>query len=166
MGALSLVMLLLALSVGIASIRRNWTGIALALSWAAGFAMWRLTGEGVPLKMEVIRDYCVLIVIFVKTSARDCIPFGGLLGQARACWVQLSWWDKAVVCLFVPMWITYAVAMDPRTAYWISWTAAVLQFMAAGAEAFEHWRRGRARMEAADPTDRSLRRSGLVRHEC
>lgn len=162
----SLAVWIVVLCIGLPSMLKNWTAVALVASWLIGVAWKQATGEGFPLQLEIVRDYMVLIVIFLKAPDKKGEPSPGALGWAKDWWLELSRWDKAVICLFAPMWFTYAVPLDPQAAYWISWGAGIAQFVAAGAEAVERWRRGRVQTKAHDPTDLSMRRYGLVGHGC
>lgn len=160
MPAPSLAVWFVVLFVGLPSMLKNWTAVALVFSWLMGVAWTQATGEGLPLQGDILRDFMVFVVIFTKVQ-NDCARSPGPWGWLRDCWPQASRWDKAVVILFLPMWATYAFTMDPWAVYWIRWTAGVLQFLAAGAEALELWRRGRARAEADNPTDAPMSRQGL-----
>ena len=161
----SLAVWVVVLCIGLPSMLKNWTAVALVASWLIGIAWTEATGEGLPLQGDVLRDFMVLTVIFTKMR-EDCEPTPGPWGWVRDCWPQLSREDKTIVCLFGPMWLTYAVRMDPMLAYEIAWSAGVLQFLFAGAEALEHWRRGRAQAGVNHPTDPSMSRQGLVGNEC
>lgn len=165
----ALVALGLVATVGIASALKNWTALALVWNYIIVTGTWWVT-RGAPLSPEethqvaIMADYMVLVVIFVKVN-NDCEPSPGPWGWLKDCWPHSTWWDKAVVVLFLPSWISYAVPMPSHWAYWIAWTAGVLQLFAAGGEALENWRRGRAQVDDDNPTDLSSSRQGL-RYEC
>jgi hypothetical protein len=161
----SLVVWLVVLLIGLPSMLKNWTAVALVFSWLTGVAWSQVTGEGLPLQGDILRDCAVLIVIFTKVH-NGCDPSPGPWGWLRDCWPHTSRWDKVVVILLLPMWATYAFALNPWAAYWILWTAGLLQFFAAGAEALGQWRRGRARAEADNPTDLPMSRQGIAVNEC
>lgn len=157
----SLIVWIVVLFIGLPSMLKNWTAVALVFSWLIGVAWAQVTGEGIPLEGDIIRDLMVLVFIFVKIGD-DCKHSPGRWGWLRDCWPHASRCDKTVALLFVPMWITYAVPMNPDLMYEIRWSAGVLQLLFAGAEAVEMWRRGRARPETDSPTDPSLSRLGLA----
>lgn len=165
-----LVALAVVACVGLPAALVNWTARALVANYAIVTGVWLATREA-PLTSEqalqiaVIADYLVLVVIFIK-PADEGEPTPGALGWARDWWLGRSWWDKAVVCLFLPSWISYSVTLPPDWAFWPAWTAGVLQLFAAGGEALEGWRRGRAQAETDDPTDLPMRRQGLAVNEC
>lgn len=160
----SLVFWLIVIFIGLPSMLKNWTAVALVGSWLIGAAWLELTGEGIPLEGDILRDYMVLVVIFLKVGG-NCQPSPGALGLFRDCWAQSSRSDKTVICLFAPMWLTYAVNMDPFFAYEVRWSVGVLQFLAVGAEVIEQWRRGRALAKAHDPTDLTMSRLGWAGNE-
>lgn len=160
----SLVALVLVVIVGGLSMLKNRTAAALVANYAIVMGFWLATGER-SLHAAILADYLVLIVIFTKQT--DIYPPSpGALGWAKDWWRQLTWWDKAVLWLFLPSWFTYAVILPPVWAYWIAWVAGVLQLFAAGGEAVERWRRGRALAKAHDPTDLSMRRVGMAVRGC
>lgn len=154
---------------------RNQTAIALVASWSIGEAGWLLTGDNLPLKLYIITDYMVMVTIFLKTGLPDFPAVGRQGGRLhrlsawmaatfRTIWWALSSADRAIMSIFGLMWITYAAAIGDYYRYWILWVLVVLQFGAAGTEAFASWRRGRARADLHYPTD-IFPRWGLAGHE-
>jgi hypothetical protein len=152
------------LFIGIPSMLRNWTAVALVGSFLVIHFAWILTGTG-SLALDIIADYAVVIAIFLKVEARDCSPFA-IWGQFRGCWRELGRADKIVLALFAPAWTAYAIDISDWLRYWILWGAGMLQFAAAGVEAFAVWRGARGGKQlGAHPADPVLR-WGLVGNEC
>lgn len=148
----SLTIWFVVLFIGAPAAFKNWTALALVYSWLVGVAWTQMVGEGIPMGGDIVRDLMVMVAVCVKAND-DCDPSPGPLGWARDCLVQLSWCDRVVLVLFIPMWITYAVDLDPWLTYWTRWGAGIGQFVAAGIEALVLWRRGRAQAKLDDPTD-------------
>lgn len=136
--------------VGVPSMWRNPTAIALVAAWALGQAAWWLTGENLPLRLYVITDLMVVAVIFCKPDAMDCWPYDGLRSQLVALLKERCAGDRVVVTIFPLMWLTYALQMDDYYRYWILWWLAIVQFLAAGWEAFSITLRRRRKASATE----------------
>jgi len=147
--------------IGLPAMLKNWTSVALVLAWGLNEGLWLATGKYLPLQAYIATDFMVLVVIFLKRDAQDSSPFTGLWHQLGACWREREWGDRVVAAIFPVMWIIYVLAMDDLLKYWILWGLALGQFVAAGAEAFVCWRRGRQAAEKPSP-DIGTRWQGLA----
>lgn len=127
------------LFIGIPAMLRNWTAVALVGSFLVVEACWVLT-RATPSEMlpvEIMCDYGVVIAVLVKA-----LP-------SRA--------DKFVLALFAPAWAAYAIPIGDWSRYWILWSAGILQFIVAGADAFATWRKSRVARAEVTPAEPLLR---------
>jgi hypothetical protein len=156
---LETVALLAVLFLGCLSALRNWTAVGLVYSYiilqvAEAVISWGLVDGPIHISLYVLCDYLVLVIIFLKTGSKKCLPLPGWTGTLKTCWLQLSNADKIITLSFIPGWFAYGMT-NANLAYAILWTIGLLQLIAASTEAIADWRRGRAgdasEVHPADP---------------
>lgn len=147
--------------IGFPAAFRNWTALALCLSWLLGELTCRATGNNLPLLIYFILDYAVLLVIFLKAEICDLSPYRTIAEQLKAVLRERSWQDAFVAAIFPVMWIVYVVDIGNFYRWWVLWGLVQLQFFAAGSEAWGLWRAGREK-KALDHNPPGMLKLGWV----
>lgn len=136
MSAPHLIMWVVVLAAGVSSAWRNATASALVASWAAGEAVWLVTGNNLPLSTYFMADIAVISVIYAKTIRRVGPKTYPTLGRQLYCLiVDLTPYDRWVVAIFLlGAWPMYVLALHPFYKWWGLWALTIIQFLLAGAE--------------------------------
>lgn len=136
--------------VGVPSMWRNPTAAALVLAWLAGQGIYLVTGDNLPVEYYVFPDAVVIAVIASKFEWCNLAPYRGLWHQLSCLLLERSPADRIVLAIFPLMWLLYLSPLDPFHTWYALWGLVLAQFVAAGIEAFQSYRRG---ADAADQPD-------------
>jgi hypothetical protein len=141
---------LVVLLVGIPSMWRNVTAIALVVSWGLGQAVWMISGDNLPLRIYFLCDLTVLTAILCKSEAFNCLPYHGPRHQVRCLLLERSLWDRIVIMIFPAMWAVYVLPVGEYNRWWTLFYLALAQLLAAGGESFQSWRAANPPEAASD----------------
>lgn len=132
----------------------NATQLALAFNYFASQGWWLIAGD-VDIGVMFMIDVTSVAFIFCKATAR-CQHDVFLNGrhQLRCMVESLTTFDRVVLGLFaLAAWPSYVFILSAFWLFWICWWVMMLQFLAAGSEAFLDWRKARATApESCDPS--------------
>jgi hypothetical protein len=130
-------------AVGIPSAWRNPTAAALVICKIAGWAIYRITGDSLPVEYYLYPDLFVLAVIYAKHEHACYYPYRGFWHQLACVLLERSPADRVVVLIFPVMWTLYVAPIDPYYVWWSLYYLVIAQFLAAGWESFARFRRSR-----------------------
>lgn len=138
--------------------RWNATSAALAFSYFAT-QVWWLVDPGLGAGDMFMLDVVTIALVFCK-AASHCPDQDFATGweHVRCFLAAPSRGDRIVLACFPLMWIAYAARADELTRWWILYGLAMIQFAAAGADAFSEWRKARTAAGGRDTPS-----SGLMR---
>jgi hypothetical protein len=136
-----LVMWATVLFVGIPSAWRNPTAAALVMAWFAGQAFYLVTGNNLPTEFYPFTDIFVLAVIFSKPEICNLAPYRSVPHQMICIVLERSHADRIVMLIFPLMWLAYAADIGEFSRWYALWGLCLVQFAAAGIEAFHSRRR-------------------------
>jgi hypothetical protein len=137
----ALIMWAVVLLVGVPSAWRNPTAAALVLCWIFGEVVFVLTGNSLPVKYYAYPDIFVIAVIFAKGAYQCQYPYRSLWHQLECIVLERSPADRVVMLIFPVMWALYISALHPYYLWYALWGLTIVQFLAAGWEAFSSNRR-------------------------
>lgn len=127
--------------VGIPSAWSNPTAGALVISKIAGWAIYQITGDNLPVEYYLFPDIFVLAVIFSKHEHACLHLYRSVWHQLKCVMFERSPCDRLIVLIFLAMWILYVADVHPYYKWWSLFWLVVAQFLAAGAESFLNcWR--------------------------
>lgn len=118
----ALIMWAVVFAVGVPSAWRNPTAAALVLAKIAGWAIYKITGDNLPVEYYLFPDIFVIAVIMAKYERS--VP------------------DRIVLLIFPIMWCLYLAPLHPFYVWWSLYYLVLAQFFAAGWESFSTYRRG------------------------
>lgn len=142
------------LCVGVPAMVKNVTAVGLVFAWLAGQLAWLATGDNLPLNTYVLADLAVVALICCKPEVRSCFPYRNSWHQLCALWIERGNWDRAILLIFGAMWAVYLLPLSDYHKWWSLWWLALAQFVLAGGEAYQTWRRDRA-ANAPDASEES-----------
>lgn len=98
--------------------------------------LYWITGIGMALEYYPFLDCVVIAVILAKPEncAYDIQP--NWLAEMKCMFLERSVEDRIILCTFPICWYFYVADIAPFYIYWALWLIAVVQFLAAGWEAF------------------------------
>lgn len=115
---------------------RNATAAALVIVYCIVMGAWWRWRIAFPTPVGLMFDATVLGVIYCKRPAFDCSPYESFGDQFRSLWFERSHWDRLVIAMFPIGWLTYVVSFGDLD-WWVLWTAALGQYLAAGGETLQ-----------------------------
>lgn len=124
--------------------RWNATSAALAFAYFASQAWWIIAG-GCDVGGLFMIDVTTIALIFCKAIVRcPDTEFRSARHQLRCMVAAFTVQDRIVLAIFPLAWVGYVLRIDELARWWILYGLSLLQFIAAGWEAFGHWRRDSA----------------------
>lgn len=137
----ALIMWAVVFAVGVPSAWRNPTAAALVVAKIAGWGIYKITGDNLPVEYYLFPDIFVLAVIFAKQEFCNQRPYRNTWHQLKCVLLERSPADRIVMLLFVLCWFVYIADMHPFHQWWSLWGITIAQFFAAWAESFNSYRR-------------------------
>ncbi len=136
--------LLLAVAVlSIPAALRNFTALALIVSYTVYQGGWLLTHSAFDPLLCIVIDATVIGAMLCKDPAHDCLPYRDWRHQFRSVWLERSFWDRIVIAAFPLMWLSYFALpgyLQWHSLYWLT----MAQFVAANGEALHFYLRNRS----------------------
>lgn len=149
----AIIMWAVVMLIGVPAGWRNPTAAALVLSWIFGEVVAMVTGNNLPVEYYLYPDLFVLAVIMIKPERCNLRPCRSILAQLKCILLERSLADRIIMLIFPAMWVIYTI-QSPYYKWWALWTLAIIQFLAAGAEALCHSSIIRRHAEVTDrPSD-------------
>lgn len=154
-----LIMFGIVLAVGFPSAWRNLTAAALVGAYLVSQGLWAL-GVVLDYSEMFMIDIAVIALIACKT-VRACreLEYRSPWHQARCLFTDNSLADRLILASFpLGVWPAYLLNVSDFARWWMLWTIALAQLLAAGAEAYSEWRPAKAPVSVPDtPSSGSLR---------
>lgn len=138
-------------------IGKNPTAGALVLAKLAGWAIYRITGDNLPVEYYLYPDIFVLAIIFAKPEICNFAPYQSTWHQLKCILLERSYADRVVMLIFPLMWALYVADLHAYYKWWALYYLVIVQFLAAGWESFANLRAARRKASASTPIiDRHL----------
>lgn len=149
MNLLEIIQLSLVLLVALpaAIIGRNFTALALALSWLFAWVVWQLAHVGIAIQVLLIGNLAVIAAIYCKPDWQPSSSF----------WLERSPWDRAILASYPVVWFLYLGLLTPQLQYWGLWLLFAAQVLLAGGETLTLQLAKRKANEPSGPVRRSNR---------
>lgn len=112
----ALIMWAVVFAVGVPAAWLNPTAAALVLAKISGWAIYKITGDNLPVEYYLFPDVFVIAMIMAKYERS--VP------------------DRIVLLIFPIMWCLYLAPLHPFYVWWSLWALVIAQFLAAGADSF------------------------------
>lgn len=119
----------------------NATAGALVISWLTGEAIYRITGDSLPVDFYIFPDIFVIAVIFAKGEYCTQYPYETLWHQVKCIVLERSPCDRIVMLIYPIQWAFYVSTLHPYYKWWALFYLVLVQFLAAGFESFQTYRR-------------------------
>lgn len=132
----ALVMWAVVAVVGLPSALRNPTALALVISWLAAEAWGLGAGDSLPVQFYPFLDIFVISIIMTKDERS--VP------------------DRIVLSIFPICWVLYVADVHPFYKWYLLWGLTIIQFLAAGWDAFSSFRRDKAVSDPSETTSGDL----------
>lgn len=148
--------------IGLPSAMRNVTALALVASWALAQGYWLVTDDNFPLSVYFMADIAVLTIVYAKAISRCAGKvYKSAWDQAKCLITDLTALDRWIVASFVFIqWPLYVLQFDPWVKWHLLWLTTIVQFLLAGAESFNTWRKAKRPTTEPSSGSGSLRFAG------
>ncbi len=140
------------LTIGLPAARLNPTAVALVVAKLFGWAIYRITGDNLPVEYYAFPDIFVIAMIMAKEEHCNRMPYRSTWHQLKCLLLERSPGDRAVLLAFPLMWCLYAANLHPYYKWWALYYLVLAQFLAVGAETFINL--SRASKAASDASDK------------
>lgn len=137
----------------------TWAALGLAYFITQGwYLLEKSSGRELSVGDLWMIDVLTVALVFCKAIARCPDQEYRTARQHLRCMVAaFTVPDRAVVAIFPLMWLVYVLRIDDFSRWWVLYGLAMAQFLVAGGEALNEWRK--ARVPADEPDTPS---SGLM----